>query len=217
MDRKPWKTWSVSNNTQMKWAHLQYSHTIKRLIHKHRYDSAHTCVFVCVCVREKRPPGVEHWIYGVMGCFYDNAPGFVSLRGSILTGGHIAILGPSGRVCPGFGVATTTATAFPISWPLETSGPPRQLSAQLSCRHRQTDISSSVPSCAVASSWVLTRVGCLTFQILILLAHGPHADLFVDHVDTREAVLDTGWSVRVRVCPRVTKTSHWALPEVECD
>lgn len=41
------------------------------------------------------------------------------------------------------------------------------------------------------------RVDSLTFQIFILLAHSPYADLPVDHVDTGEAVPGQGktWSL----------------------
>lgn len=48
-----------------------------------------------------------------MGCFYDNGPGFMSLKGSIITGGHAAAI--LGLVCPGFGVATTINTPSLIS------------------------------------------------------------------------------------------------------
>lgn len=91
-----------------------------------------------MCERKRnRPPGVERRIYGVMGCFYDDAPGFMSLKGSILTGGHTTILS---LVCPGLRVATAIATPFLIRWPLNTPGPPGQLSAQFSCK-RETGIS----------------------------------------------------------------------------
>lgn len=65
---------------------------------------------------------------------------------------------PSGLVCPGVGVATAIETASPVIRPLNASGPPGQLSAPFS------------------------------FQILIVRAHGSHADLIVDHIDAREAV-----------------------------
>ena len=37
----------------------------------------------------------------------------------------------------------------------------------------------------------------LTFQILILLAHRPHADLIVDHVDTRKAASEVGDNINI--------------------
>lgn len=151
MDRKPWKTWSVSKNTQTKWALLSYSQTIKRLIHKHRYDSAH----VCVKEKERDPQVLSGGFTVLWAAFYDDDPRFMSLKGSILTGGHAAIFG---LVCPSLGVATAIATPFLIRWPFNTPGPPGQLSAQFS------------------------------FQILVLLAHCPHTDLIVDHIDPRMAV-----------------------------
>lgn len=39
---------------------------------------------------------------------------------------------------------------------------------------------------------VTEHVGRLTFQILVLLAHNPHADLFIDQVDTGEAGSEMG-------------------------
>lgn len=59
--------------------------------------------------KSKTPGGVERWIYGVMSCFYDDAP--LTSRGG---GSTLATLAPSGLVCPGFGVATAIAAAFPI-------------------------------------------------------------------------------------------------------
>lgn len=73
--------------------------------------------------------------------------------------GPESLRAPSGLVCPGVGVATTTATASPlIGRPLDASGPPGSLPAQLG------------------------------FQVFIVRTHGPRADLFVDHVHAREAV-----------------------------
>lgn len=176
MDRKPWKTWSVSNNTQMKWAHLQYSHT-KRLIHKHRYDSAH-------------PPGVECWIYGVMGCFYDYAPGFVSLRGSYphrwshCHPGLIRLCLPRFWGCYGDCDSVSYKMTSQHAWATRTS-----LCTVRLWRAKDTDMSVNAWSRNLYIMLVLL-VGCLTFQILILLAHCPHADLFVDHIDTRKAATE---------------------------
>lgn len=37
----------------------------------------------------------------------------------------------------------------------------------------------------------------LTFQIVILLAHRPHTDLIVDHIDTRKAASQTKDNINV--------------------
>lgn len=74
------------------------------------------------------------------GLFLWRRPWFVSLReapsSQVVTAPSWA---PSGRVCPGFGVAMAIATAFPMRWPLYTPGPPGQLSAQFSCKVQNTD------------------------------------------------------------------------------
>ena len=124
----------------------KYTH--KRRIHEHRYESAH----LCACVKEKqRDPQVLTGGFMVLWAVF-----VATLRGSIPTGGHIAILGPpSGFVCPGFGVATAIATAFPIRCPLNTSGPPGQLSAQFSCYVRKTRISLLMQDHVAATSCLL--------------------------------------------------------------
>lgn len=157
--------------------------TNKRLIHRRRYDSAR----LCVCAREKQRDSqlvdlvVDLWCYGL---FLWWRSWFWSPRGSILTGGHIAILGPSGHVCPSLGVATAIATAFPIRWPLSTPGPPGQLSAQFGCNVQKIPLSVHGHGPDIM---LVIPVECLTFPVLILLAHCPHTDLFVDHIDTRKA------------------------------
>lgn len=92
------------------------------------------CVSGCVCVSGWLAPGVERWIYDVLGCFYGDNPVFclqgcppsysVSPSSLLLLLSFLpsssappsisAILGPSGLVFPGFGVAMAIATAFLI-------------------------------------------------------------------------------------------------------
>lgn len=54
------------------------------------------------------------------------------------------------------------------------------------------------------------HVDSLTFQIFILLAHSPHADLPVDHVDTRQTVPETGQNMGTVYCATgvVTKSDN---------
>ena len=162
---------------------LQYSHT--RLIHQHRYDSAH----LCVRVRETpRCWALDLWCYGL---FWWRRPWFVCLQERL----------------------------HPHRWSRRHPGPPHQawLFAQvlgllrrlrqrfllfdLSTRLGHPDLSlhSSAVTCKKqilsVNAWSRTKhracLEFLTFQVLVLLAHCPHADLVVDHVDTREAVAET--------------------------
>lgn len=142
MGRKPWKTWSVSNNTDEMSTLSVFTH--RGLIHKHRYDLAHLCV--CVKEKERNPQVLSDGFMVLRAVFMSTLLVLVSMGLNPHCGGHIAILGPSGLVCPGFGVATAIATAFTIRWPLNTPGPPRQLSAQFSCNVQKTDTSLNVKS-----------------------------------------------------------------------
>lgn len=85
MDRKPWKSWSVSNNTAEMSKLSELTH--KRLIHEHRYDSAH----VCLCAEKGGDPQLLSCGFMLLrGCLYYNIPGVRLCGGSILTGGHNA-------------------------------------------------------------------------------------------------------------------------------
>lgn len=48
----------------------------------------------------------------------------------------------------------------------------------------------------VPNIMLVLHVEILTFQILILLAHCPHTDLVVDHIDTRKAA-ETGLNISI--------------------
>lgn len=77
MGRKQWEAWSVFNDTEIKWAHLQDSQRKKKgLIHKHRYDSAHLCVLVSGKQQDPKVLDlvVDLWCYGPF--FNGDAPGF---------------------------------------------------------------------------------------------------------------------------------------------
>lgn len=90
MGRKQWEAWSVFNDAEIKWAHLQYSQRKKKkkgLIHKHRYDSARLCVLVSGKQRDPQVLDlvVDLWCYGPF--FNGDAPG-LGLRGSGRGGLH---------------------------------------------------------------------------------------------------------------------------------
>lgn len=91
------------------------------LIYKHRYDSAHLCVFVSETTGP-RGVGFSGGFMVLWSVFLMATPLVWFSRGgrggggsSIHTGGHVAIRGPSGCVCPSLEVATEVATAFSIS------------------------------------------------------------------------------------------------------
>lgn len=109
-------------------------------IHTQSEGECERDITVSVCMwGEKEPPrcwAVDLWNYGL---YYDTAPGLISQRCFIFTGGRRAILGSLGVVCPSFEVTMAIGTAFPIGWPHNAFGPPGQLSAQFSCKVQKTD------------------------------------------------------------------------------
>lgn len=72
-------------------------------------------------------------------------------------------------------------------------------SSAVKCK-RQTEYSLHVWSCAPNIPALVTHSDSLTFQILVLLAHRPRADLVVDHVDALQAAPETGLNMSVVNC-----------------
>lgn len=126
----------------------------------------HTCAY------KRDPQVVDLRCYGLF--FMATALGFGLLSSRVVASGH---------VCPGFGVTEAIATAVPLSRSLNAPGPPRQFSASLDCNAQKDTPVMFVCSnrCCFSEFWTLT------FPVLVLLAHRPHADLFVDHIHAGEA------------------------------
>lgn len=134
---------------------------------------------VYTCAYKPDPQMVDLWCYGPF--FYGDSCWICSLSSPVVASGH---------VCPRFGVAMAIVTAIPLRRSLHTLGPPRQFSAPLGCNAQKR--------CFCDACWL--KQGCcrfsdcwtLTFPVLVLLAHRPHADLFVDHIHAGETASKIG-------------------------
>lgn len=132
--------------------------------------------------KENRPPGDEEWIYGVMEVFFVTAaPGAGQFHYS---GQHQALFAQV------LGLLRWLRQRFvedDLSMRLGHPDSSRHSSAR-TCKRRWMIVQPN-------NTVFVIRIDCLTFQVLILLAHSPHADLFVDHIDSREAASATGWNM----------------------
>lgn len=138
--------------------------TYKGLIYKCIYEYAHLCI-------QEGPSGGRFML--LRSVLYGDSSWIWSLSSPVIASGH---------VCPGFGVTAAIATAVTLRRSLNTPGPPRQFSASLDC-NTQKDVSVTLvcsSRCCFSEFWTLT------FPVLVLLAHRPHADLFVDHIHAGE-------------------------------
>lgn len=139
-----------------------------------------------MCGSETKRPPVEGLSYGFIVSWPDmsvDARGFGRSGGggSILTGGHVSILCSHQALF---------AQLFGLLWWLGQ----RLLWDDLSTRlgHPDSSLHSSAAKHTCGKAWSQPRhrtgcMHCLTFPVLVVLTHCPHADLFVDHIDTREA------------------------------
>lgn len=153
--------------TQMKWAQL---HIMERLIHKHWYDGAH------VSRRKRETPrcwALDLWCYDAPRYY----PRWWSRHHSRLHQALFAqVLGLPRRLRQRFLV---------VDLSMRLGHPDNSLHSS-AVRYKRWQISLKVWQCSVTECLFLHE-DCLTFQIFILLAHCPHTDLVVDHIDTRKA------------------------------
>lgn len=146
------------------------------------------------CAKKRDPQVLSGGFMVLWAVFMATWPVCVSKGGggSILTGGHVEHPGPHQALfAQVWGLPRRLRQRFLLDDLSTRLGHPDNSlhsSAVMCKRHRYYSVNAS----CVPDVMPVLLVECLTFQVLILLAHCPHTDLVVDHVDTRKAASETG-------------------------